>query len=126
MPGEKVSYLCPKETVDLNGAVARTYNAKADAAPRWADDAIEDMIVSLSTLEAAWRSGEFSRLGRLADTLMELSFELGLTMVARIAGETARLASGGDDIALAAVVARLVRVGESSLAAMIGSDYQHI
>ena len=127
MSGEKVVVLCPIEAVPIDMASFRPREPDVDThLPSWADDAVEDVIVNLSSLGAAWCAGEFSRLGKLADTLVELAELLGATILAEIAGNVAKLSRGSDDVALAAVVARLIRVGETSLVTMIETGYQKV
>ena len=127
MSGEKVVVLCPSESVPPDDMPFRPIEADAESRPpSWADDAVEDIIVNLSSLEAAWIAGEFSRLSKLADTLVELANLLGAATLAQIATDAAELSRSNDDVALAAVMARLVRVGESSLVTLIETGYQKI
>ena len=72
----------------------------------------------LATAGAAWSSGEFTRLGKIARLLVGMSEQVGMMTLAKVASGVADAAGRGDDIALAAVVARLVRVGDASLSAI--------
>lgn len=80
--------------------------------------ALEEIAERVNKAEAAWQAGEFARLGRLARSLVGMSSEAGLETVSIVAREVARAAEGRDGHALAALVARLVRVSEGSLAAL--------
>ena len=80
--------------------------------------ALEEIAERLSSAEAAWRAGEISRLAKVSRSLVGLSDEIGLSPMASVAGEVSSNAVARDPHALAALVARLVRVGEHSLAAV--------
>ncbi len=80
--------------------------------------ALEEIAERLSSAEAAWRAGEISRLAKVSRSLVGLSDEIGLSTMASVAGEVSSNADARDPHALAALVARLVRVGEHSLAAV--------
>ena len=77
-------------------------------------------------MEAAWSAGEFDRLASQAAMLAELSDCLGLPKSAVIARQVTGLIGGGDDVALASVVARAVRVGEASLTSVLEFAYRRI
>ncbi|MEQ9155360.1 MAG: hypothetical protein RIE78_09390 [Roseitalea porphyridii] len=91
-----------------------------------ADDLFEEFIVCLSAVEAAWSAGEFDRLASQAAMLAVLSEDLGLAQSAAVARQAAGLIGAGDDVALSAVVARAVRVGEASLASVLEFAYRRI
>jgi len=92
----------------------------------FAEDAIEEMVVCLAAIEASWSSGEFARLKTALGSAKDLAERTGLIDVAHVAEEAQGLIGGRDDVALAAVVARLVRVGETSLATLLEISYRQI
>ena len=83
-----------------------------------ANTALEEIAERLTMAEAAWVVGEFSRLQKIARSLVGMSEQMGMETLARIAAMAADAATGHDDVALAALVARLMRVGEGSLSAI--------
>jgi len=83
-----------------------------------ANTALEEIAERLTMAEAAWAAGEFLRLQKLARLLVGMSEQMGMETLTKIAAMVAEAASGLDDVALAALVARLIRVGEGSLSAI--------
>lgn len=124
MDSGNVLVLCLQEAVSLDLA------ASAEATCRngfpLAEDAVEEMVVCLAAIEAAWTSGEFSRLASSLKTVIRLSKRTGLPDVAHVARAAEGLLDGFDDVALAAVIARLIRVGETSLATLLEISYRQI
>ena len=86
--------------------------------------ALEEIVERLTAVEAAWRAGEFQRLAKVARSVVGMSEQLGMQTVAFVAARVAVAAETSDQAALAALVARLVRVGEGSLAAF--GDLAHL
>lgn len=120
---DKVVALCPREVVSLE-PVFREETGEPGLS--FAEDAIEEMVVCLAAIEAAWASGEFARLGEALKNAVLLADRTGLPDVAHVAMEAEGLLGGFDEVALAAVVARLVRVGETSLATLLEISYRQI
>lgn len=125
---EDVVFLHPVEPVSLDAnAFQSTILATGSSCElSTADDLFEDFVVCLSSLEAAWAAGEFDRLASQAEMLVLLSESLGLDHSAQVAGEIRGLIGTTDDVALAAVVARAVRVGEASLASVLEFAYRRV
>ena len=125
---EDVVFLHPVETVCLDAVAFQTMGLTPGSASlvSAADDLFENFVVCLSSVEAAWASGEFDRLASQAATLADLSDRLCLTQTAEIARQLVGLVCLNDDVALAAVVARAVRVGEVSLASILDFAYRRI
>ena len=123
-----VVFLHPLESISLDIAAFQSI------VPAWgslggaskADEFFEDFVVCLSSLESAWAAGEFGRLESQAGKLASLSEDLGLDHCARLARQVIELKAARDDVALAAVVARTVRVGEASLASVLEFAYLRI
>lgn len=121
---ENVVMLCPREAVSLEPLPAA--QARPDAAVSLAEDAVEEMVVCLAAVEASWAAGEFGRLQGLIRTLSDQAVRAGLPDVVHVAREAEALLDGRDEVALAAVVARLIRVGETSLATLLEISYLQI
>lgn len=124
MNTEKVVVLCPQEAVSLEplSAVA----GETEIAFSLAEDAVEEMVVCLAAVEASWASGEFSRLNGLLASLAGQAKRAGLPDVVHVAQDAENLLDSRDDVALAAVIARLIRVGETSLATLLEISYLQI
>lgn len=86
--------------------------------------AVEEIAERLAAAEAAWQAGEVSRLAKVSRSLVGLSEEIGLSTMAAVAAEVAANADARDPHTLAALVSRLIRVGEHSIAAV--SDIGHL
>ena len=124
MDTEKIIPLCLREAVSLDPAGA---NARgSDRITTFAEDAIEDMVVSLAAIEASWVAGEFGRLASSLASLRGLADKSGLPDVVFVAEQAEMLLRGHDETALAAVISRLIRVGETSLAALLEISYRQI
>lgn len=120
---ENVVVLCPQERVSLEPLPTRD---RSDAAFSLAEDAVEEMVVCLAAVEASWAAGEFSRMGGLLGTLSEQARRAGLPDVVHVADQASSLLDRCDEVALAAVIARLIRVGETSLATLLEISYLKI
>lgn len=125
---QDVVILHPVEAVCLDTGAFQSLVLKSGAAHAMAqaDDLFEEFIVCLSAVEAAWSAGEFDRLASQAAMLAVLSEDLGLAQSAAVARQAGGLIGAGDDVALSAVVARAVRVGEASLASVLEFAYRRI
>jgi len=80
--------------------------------------AMEELAVWLSRADKLRAAGQWGDLVRLARSTEAMAARLGMWQLARIAGEAAALSGDPGNAALAAVTARMVRVGEGSLVAV--------
>ena len=80
------------------------------------DRALEEIVELLCGLEAAWQAGEISRLSALASLLKSKADAVGFLTLSDVAERAGEVARSNDSVALSALVARTIRVGESSLA----------
>lgn len=128
MPLEDVAVLHPVESVVFDAGAFQTLVQSFEAAHAVcrADDIFEEFIVCLSALETAWMAGEFERLAAKARAIEDLSDTLGLALCADLARRVRSLIVTGNDLALAAMVARAVRVGEASLVSVMELAYRRI
>ena len=124
MLSDKIIVLCPHEAISLDPPLVRP-DTGLSGAP-YAEDAVEDMVVCLAAIEAAWAAGEFQRLSTTLATIANLAADTGLKDLVTVAKTAQKLVSGRDEVALAAVIARLVRVGETSLATLLEISYHQI
>ena len=89
-----------------------------------ASTALEEIAERLTVAEAAWRAGEFQRLAKIARSVVGMSKQMGMHSLADVARQLSAIAVTRDQAAAAALVARLVRVGEGSLTAF--GDIAHL
>ncbi|MEO9823395.1 MAG: hypothetical protein ABJF50_03135 [Paracoccaceae bacterium] len=128
MQSEDVIVLCPQEVITLDVGPVQSFREALGDEPLgfWAEDAVEEMVVSLASVEAAWAAGEFRRLCIGVHKVIGLADRTGLQDVAKVARVLADLLKGSDPTAIAAVTARLVRVGETSLATLLEIGHRHV
>lgn len=80
--------------------------------------AMEDMAVALSVLEKAALKGIYSELVDAVDALDPLARQVGMDVLVRVARDLLDCAARCDTVAEAAVLARLVRLGDRCLTAV--------
>lgn len=80
--------------------------------------AMEDLAGHLMAASLAWSNGNLGGLRKAAGSAAEKAASIGLNSLARVARDLEALCEGGGDAALAAVAARLERMGENSLIAI--------
>ncbi|MGB5559606.1 MAG: hypothetical protein WBN04_16545 [Paracoccaceae bacterium] len=90
--------------------------------PTGAEDFIsrtmEELAVQLAKLGRNHSAGRIDEVRKVAVLIGSLSDQIGMSNVARVALDVADLSARNDGAALAATVARLGRIGESSLMAV--------
>lgn len=77
--------------------------------------ALEEMAARLSHIEKSYRAGDWDDLRKNARGLGAIADQLGITILAQVARDVKTCVETGDLVALASTLARLMRVGESSL-----------
>ena len=80
--------------------------------------AIEELAVRLSSCEHHWREGKGPDLRKAARSLSAIADQIGMTELVRVASDIVRTVDSQDQVATAATVFRLIRVGERSLTAV--------
>lgn len=80
--------------------------------------AIEELAVRLAHCERLWRTGSPEELRKSARSLIAIADQIGMTALARVAGDVTNAIDAGDPVALGATLCRLVRIGERSLTAV--------
>ena len=80
--------------------------------------AVEELAMALVHADDLFARGEGARLHRTMADVAGMADQVGLTAMARIAGDVQACIASGDDTALVATLSRLIRVGERSLGAV--------
>lgn len=77
--------------------------------------ALEEMAARLSHIDKSYGDGNWDELRKNARGLGAIADQLGITVLASVARDVKTCVEAGDPVATAATIARLMRVGESSL-----------
>lgn len=79
---------------------------------------VEELAVRLSNCERFWRQRDWAGLRKCARSLVAIAEQIGMTVLARVAGDVSDAVDAGDAVATGAILGRLIRVGERSLTAI--------
>lgn len=79
---------------------------------------MEELAVRLSFTERQFRQGKRREMRKSARALVGIADRIGMHTLARVAGDVIACTDRADETALAAVLARLIRIGERSLTAI--------
>ena len=80
--------------------------------------AIEELAVRLAHCEQLWRKDMAEDLRKSARSLIAIAEQIGMTTLARVAGDVTNAIDAQDPAALGATLCRLMRIGERSLTAV--------
>lgn len=80
--------------------------------------AMEELAVLLSRIETRHRKGEVDDVRKSVKGLVAIAQQVGMTTLARVGRDVLDLTAGHDGAAYCATIARMVRIGESSLVAV--------
>lgn len=80
--------------------------------------AMEELAVRLSHAERMYREADVELLRKSARSMAAIAEQIGLHLLARVARDVTTTIDRSDMIALAATLARLLRVGDRSLTAI--------
>lgn len=80
--------------------------------------ALEQLAAKLTAVDQALCQGDLAQAAADADRVARLAWQIGLLSLAGVAMDLGSCADRGDRVALAAVQARLMRVGNRSLTAI--------
>jgi len=90
--------------------------------PEDADDVVgraaEELALRLSHCETQWRQKDAQGFRKSARSLVAIADQIGMLKLARVAGDVTACIDRDDAVATAATLARLLRVGETSLSAV--------
>lgn len=115
-----VAVLRHEEVVRLNPDRVRALYAELgeEGAECVVERAMQEMAVRLGAMERDWRRGDIEGLARHARSVGRLAAEVGMASLARVAADVAATAAAADLTACAATLARLLRIGDRSLASI--------
>ena len=77
--------------------------------------ALEDLALCLSQAERGYRERRDDDMRNALQTLHRIAEQIGMRVLAQVAGDALGCLGSGDQVALAAVLGRVLRIGESSL-----------
>ena len=80
--------------------------------------AMEELAVRLSHADRMYREGRMADMRKNVRSMVAISEQIGMNSLARVARDVMDCVDLGDNVALAAVLARLMRIGERSLTAV--------
>ncbi|QJF49855.1 hypothetical protein [Roseobacter ponti] len=80
--------------------------------------AMEELALRLSHCSRLYTAQNNDDLRKCARSLIAIADQIGMSVLARVAGDVTRAVDGNDAPALAAVMARLLRIGDQSLTAI--------
>jgi hypothetical protein len=114
---EQVTMLKQNEAVRLNaGRLEELYVQLGEAG---AEDvvcrALEELALRLSHTERCHREGRLDDMRKSARSLVAISDQIGMQLLARVAADVTASADNHDMVAVAATLSRLLRIGDSSL-----------
>ena len=112
--------LIPVEKVRLDNAHLEKLYAQLGSvgAEDFISRTMEDLAVQLAKLRRCQSAGGIADVRQIAGTIAALADQIGMSMVSRVARDVAKLSTRNDGTAFEATVARLGRVGETSLMAV--------
>lgn len=88
-------------------------------AARMVNRALEDLAATLARASKHYRSGRIENLRASLKAMIALARPVGMTTLARVARDVRELSRTDDAAAFGAAMARLERIGESSLMAVL-------
>ncbi|AEI96169.1 MULTISPECIES: hypothetical protein [Roseobacter] len=80
--------------------------------------AMEELALRLSHCSRLHAAGEANDLRKCARSLIAISEQIGMLVLARVAADVIEALDGNDGPAVAATLGRLLRIGEQSLSAI--------
>jgi hypothetical protein len=80
--------------------------------------AMEELALRLSLAERQYRQGDRAELRKGLRSLIAIAEQIGMQKLARVAQDVGKSIDQGCEVALAATLCRLLRVGERSLTAI--------
>ncbi len=87
-------------------------------ADKLVNHALEELAVALARVEKNHRAGRVADVRQGVKGMMDIARQIGMTTLARVARDVLELSDSTDGAAYCAAVARLGRIGESSLMAV--------
>ncbi|MGB5864511.1 MAG: hypothetical protein WBG95_09430 [Sulfitobacter sp.] len=84
--------------------------------------AMEELAVRMAQCETLWRANNRVQLRKHARSLIAISDQVGMQRLAQVARDVTDCVDAQDEIATAATLSRLLRIGERSLSAIWSMD----
>ncbi len=114
---ERITLLRQNEVVHVNpDRLAELYNQLGESG---AEDvicrALEELAARLSKTETSFREKRYHDMRKSARSLVAIAEQIGMSLLAQVALDVTFCVDAGDTTALAATMARLLRIGERSL-----------
>lgn len=79
---------------------------------------MEELALRLSHSERLYQQDDMAGLRKSTQSLIAIADQIGMRKLARVAGDVTSVVDDKDFVAIAATLARLMRVGEASLTAV--------
>ncbi len=80
--------------------------------------AMEELALRMAQCERLYRENRLSELRKNARSLIAIADQIGMSSLGRVAGDVTLCVDDNDEVALAATLSRLLRIGERSLTAI--------
>lgn len=80
--------------------------------------AMEEVALRMAQCDRLYRAGDQDELRKSSRSLIAIADQIGMAVLARVAGDVTACIDRGDPVALAATLGRLMRIGEGSLTAI--------
>lgn len=121
---KQISRLRIAEQVEISKEALALLHSSLGAGPsqQVIERATVEVAERLYRIETALVLGDFDKLRKNLRGLRSIGEQLGFNLLSVVAGDATRCINAEDMIALAAVIGRLIRVGDASLAAAIDND----
>lgn len=80
--------------------------------------AMEELAVRMAQCDTLWRANNTKQLRKHARSLIAIADQIGMHRLALVAGTVTSCIDAEDDVAIAATLSRMLRIGERSLSAI--------
>ncbi len=80
--------------------------------------AMEELAVRLAQCDTLWRARNLMQLRKHARSLIAIADQIGMHRLAQVAGNVTVCLDNDDEVAVAATLSRMLRIGERSLSAI--------
>ncbi|MEP3636701.1 MAG: hypothetical protein ABJM43_16445 [Paracoccaceae bacterium] len=117
---EELLLIKPTEFVRVDSEkLGKLYSDMGDSA---AEDvvcrAMEELALRLAHCDRLYRANNMDDLRKSSRSLIAIADQIGMTKLARVAGDVTECIDDSNGVALAATLGRLMRIGEGSLTAI--------
>ena len=117
---EELLLIRPTEIVRVDSEkLGKLYSDMGDVA---AEDvvcrAMEELALRLAHCDRLYRANNMDDLRKSSRSLIAIADQIGMTKLARVAGDVTECIDDSNSVALAATLGRLMRIGEGSLTAI--------